>query len=405
MKKLFHTLLITAAVGAALPVAAQEEADSTAENKGFRFTDVVTVPATPVKDQSKSGTCWSFSGVGHLESEILKNGGKETDLAEMFAVRQVYLDKAKKYMRLGGQANFGPGGAVTDVLYVAANYGLLPQEAYPGINYGEEKHTHGELDAAIEAYVKAVNRHPNRRLSTAWEKGLEGILDAYLGEVPQTFTVDGKTYTPHTYAASLGIDVDAYIPVTSFTHHPYYTQFPLEVSDNWLWANYYNVELDELQQIVDNALEQGYTVVWAADVSEPGFKWKKGVALMPADIDENDLEGTELARWVALTPEEKKKDKYEFSGPVAEENITPETRQQWFDRMETTDDHGMLIVGKAVDDEGNPYYKVKNSWGADNHIYDGYLYVSMPYFRAKTLSLLVNKKALPKQVASKLNIK
>lgn len=384
-----------------MTAAAEEKTDST----GFEFTDVLLVPCTSVKDQSKSGTCWSFAGMGHLESEILKNGGGEVDLAEMWAVRNVYLDKARKFIRLGGQANFGPGGSVTDVPYVAAAYGLVPQEVYSGLEYGEDKHTHGELDAAVEAYVKAVNRQPNRRLSTAWEKGLQGILDAYLGPAPETFTINGKTYTPQSYAEALGVDAANFVPLTSFTHHPFYTAFPLEVTDNWTWTNYHNLPLDELQQTVDHALENGYTVVWAADVSEPGFKWKKGVALMPADIDENDLDGTELARWVNLTPEEKKKDKYEFNGPVSEETITPQKRQQWFDRMETTDDHGMLIVGKAVDNQGNKYYKVKNSWGTDDHIYDGYLYVSMPYFRAKTLSVLLNKKALQASVASKLNLK
>lgn len=391
-------LSLTAAItlGAAFSMSAQVQAEAN-DSTGFQFTDIVVLPDTPIKDQNKSGTCWSFSGIALLEDEILRNGGPQTDLSEMFAVRQVYLDKADKYIRLGGNANFGPGGAVTDVPYVFALYGALPQEIYPGIQYGEEGHVHGELDAVLQAYVDAVKKHPNRRLSTAWKKGYEGILDAYLGEVPETFVVNGKTYTPQSYAKSLGLNPDDYVAYTSFTHHPFYTAFPLEVTDNWTWSNYNNVPMEELVTIVDNAIDNGYPVLWAADVSEPGFQWRKGVALMPADKEEKDLEGTELSRWVALTPAERQREKYKFDGPVDEIVVTQEMRQDMFDRMETTDDHGMLIMGKAVDRNGKPYYKVKNSWGKDGHIYDGYLYVSKPYFLAKTLSLLVNKNAVKKK--------
>ena len=395
MKKNFTTLMVSAlvfAAGTSSLVAADEKNDST----GFQFTDVKVLPDTPIKNQNKSGTCWSFSGTALLEDEILRNGGKEVDLSEMFAVRQVYLDKADRYIRLGGQANMGPGGAVTDVPYVYATYGALPQDVYPGNQYGEEGHVHGELDAVIAAYLGAVNKHPNRRLSTAWRKGLEGILDAYLGKVPETFVVDGKTYTPQSYAKALGLNGDDYVAYTSFTHHPFGTAFPLEVTDNWLWANYNNVPMEELKSIVDKAIDNGYTVVWAADVSEPGFQWRKGVALMPAEKKEENLEGTELSRWVALTPAERQRDRYNFDGPVEEVTVTQEMRQEMFDRMETTDDHGMLIVGKAVDQNGTPYYKVKNSWGNDGHVYDGYLYVSEPYFLAKTLSIMLNKNALKK---------
>ena len=405
MCKRFYLLLATAIIGCTGSVALAGEAEEASDSAGFVFTDVKVNPTTSVKDQNKSGTCWSFSGVAHIEDEILKKGGPEVDLSEMFVVRQCYLDKADKYIRLGGHGNFGPGGAVTDVPYVFFTYGAIPESAYTGLNYGEESHVHGELNDALTAYLKAVNSHPNKRLSTAWKKGVEGILDAYLGPVPETFTVDGKTYTPQSYAASFGLKKDDYVGFTSFTHHPFYEPFALEVADNWLWEEYNNVPLDELKSIVDNAIDKGYTVVWAADISEPGFKWRKGVALMPKDKDEKDMDGTELSRWVALTPAEKKSEKYEFDGPVPEETITQEMRQNWFDRMETTDDHGMVIVGKAVDQNGTPYYKVKNSWGTDGHIYDGFFYVSEPYFLAKTLSLLVNKDALTAEQAKKSGIK
>lgn len=393
MDKRIIALVAAATMGAVISVQAAEDNERN-DSTGFHFTDIKVNPTTSVKNQNKSGTCWSFSGVSFLEDEILKKGGPETDLSEMFVVRQVYLDKADKYIRLGGMANFGPGGAVTDVPYVYAVYGAVPEDVYPGIEYGEDGHVHGELDAVLKAYLDAVNKQPNRRLSTAWKKGYEGILDAYLGKVPETFTVEGKTYTPKSYAQSLGLDAGDYVAYTSFTHHPFNAPFKLEVADNWLWEDYNNVPMNELKDIVDKAIDKGYTVVWAADVSEPGFKWRKGVALMPADKDGADLEGTELSRWVALTPAERQKEKYKFDGPVDEITVTQEMRQEMFDRRETTDDHGMVIVGKAVDQNGKPYYKVKNSWGTDGHIYDGYFYVSEPYFLAKTLSILVNKDAL-----------
>lgn len=289
-----------------------------------------------------------------------------------------------------------------DVPYVWKRYGAIPESAYPGLNYGEEKHVHGELDAILKAYLDVVVKKPNKRISTAWRQGVEAILDAYLGEVPETFEVDGKTYTPRSYADALGLVPDEYVALTSFTHHPMYELFVLEVADNWLWAPYENVELNELKEVVDNAIANGYPVVWAADVSEDGFKWTDGVALMPKVRTADDMEGTELSRWVHLSDKERKEKQYDFKGPVEEITVTPEMRQEMFDRQETTDDHGMEIVGTATDREGNRYYKVKNSWDT-NQKYDGFFYVSEPYFLAKTLSILVHRDALPKAIAKKLN--
>ncbi len=255
----------------------------------------------------------------------------------------------------------------------------------------------------MKGYLDAVVRKPGKRLSTAWKQGLEGILDAYLGKVPETFTVNGKTYTPKTYAESLGLNADDYIPVTSFTHHPFYEEFPIEVADNWLWADYYNVPMEDLKAIADAAIDNGYTFVWAADVSEGGFKWKDGFALMPKAKTEADMDGTELARWVKMSDADRAAKQFEINGPVEEIEVTQQTRQNMFDRQETTDDHGMVIVGRAVDQKGNKYYKVKNSWDT-NQVYDGYFYVSEPYFLAKTLNILVNKKAIPKNIAKKMKI-
>lgn len=371
------------------------------DSTGFTFTDIKVVPTTPVKDQNKSGTCWCFAGTSLLEDEILRNTGKEIDLSEMFTVRHCYSDKADRYVRMYGSSTFAPGGSLIDVPYVFKNYGMVPEGAYPGNNYGEDGHVHGELDNILSGYVKAVVSKPNKRVSTAWKKGYEGILDAYLGELPETFVYEGKTYTPRSFADGLGLNMDDYVAITSFTHHPFYKPFVLEVADNWLWAPYQNVPLDEMKAIVDNAIENGYTVEWAADVSEGGFKWREGYAVMPVKTDEADLEGTELARWVQLSDKDREAEQFDIHGPVKEIEVTQELRQEMFDRQETTDDHGMVIVGIATDQEGNRYYKVKNSWNT-NQLYNGFFYVSEPYFLAKTMSILVNKKAIPSKIAKKL---
>ncbi len=378
-----------------------DKAAEPADTTSFVFTDFALVPTTSVKDQNKSGTCWCFAGTSMFEDEIVRRGGKPLDLSEMFTVRQCYLDKADRYVRMYGGTNFAAGGSIMDLPYVWKNYGAVPEEVYSGLGYGEEKHVHGELDAVLKAYLDAVIRKPNKRLSTAWRKGVEAILDAYLGEVPETFEVGGKTYTPRSYADALGLVPDDYVALTSFTHHPMYEPFVLEVSDNWLWAPYQNIEMNELKEVVDNAIAHGFPVVWAADVSEGGFKWKEGFAVMPKERTEADMDGTELARWVKLSDQERKDKQFDIKGPVEEIEVTPEMRQEMFDRQETTDDHGMEIVGIATDQKGNRYYKVKNSWDT-NQVYDGFFYVSEPYFLAKTLSILVHKDAIPSGIAKKL---
>lgn len=397
---------IISALGAAiiaLPSFGQTAPDSAKCDTAFVFTDIISIPTTSVKDQNKSGTCWCFAGTSYFENEIRRLGGDSLDISEMFTVRKCYEDKADRYVRLYGQTNFAPGGSLLDVPYVWKRYGAVPEEVYRGLNYGEEKHVHGELDAVLAAYVKAVAAKPDKKISTAWKKGLNGVLDAYFGELPQTFEYKGRTYTPQSYAASLPIKLDDYIPLTSFSHHPFYETFAVEVPDNWLWGQYYNVPLDEFQAIVDNALKNGFTLVWAADVSEGGFKWTKGVALMPKDVDQGNMEGTELARWVKLSDKDRQSKRFDFNGPVEEMVVDQELRQAMFDNQETTDDHGMEIVGVAKDQNGNRYYKVKNSWDT-NQVYDGFFYVSEPYFRAKTMNILVHRDAIPKEIAKKLKL-
>ena len=359
--------LILCAAALSPQVAVSAAAKDKAQDTAFVFTDVKVNPTTSVKDQNKSGTCWSFSGLSFLEDELLKKGKGEYDLSEMYVARQCYIDKAVNFVRYYGKTNFGEGGGLLDIPYVYNKYGMMPESAYDGLEYGEEKHDHGELAAVLTAYLNEIVKNPNKKLSTAWLKGYIGILDAYLGEVPETFEYDGKTYTP------------------------------------WDHGLYYNVPMEELLQIVDNAIDKGYTVLWAADVSEKGFKWYDGVALMPKVDRKKSMEGTELDRWVKLKDSEKEDKMYDFKGPVEEITVTQESRQQGFDNYETTDDHGMVIVGKAVDQNGNKYFKVKNSWDSEQ-VYDGYFYISMPYFLAKTMSIMVNKDGVPAGILQKLDL-
>ena len=403
-------LILASALLAALPAMAVEtsmmapEAEK-ADTAGFKFTDIKLVKTTPVKDQNKSGTCWCFSGTSLIEEDVLRNGGPELDLSEMYTVRKTYIDKAKKYIQTHGTTAFSQGGAFPDVTYVINKYGAVPEEAYPGLNYGEKGHSHYEMEAALKGYLDAIVKNPNRKLSTAWLKGLEGILDAYLGPEPETFTYNGKTYTPQSFADEMGLRKSEFIGVTSFNHHPFYDWFILEVPDNWLWEKSLNVPVEDLQKIIDNSLEKGYTVGWASDVSEPGFQWAKGYAINPAPKEEKDLEGTELARWVKLSDREKQNEAYKVNGPkdLKEKKVTQEMRQEGWDNYTTTDDHGMVLVGIAEDQEGNRYYKVKNSWNTNN-IYDGYFYVSVPFVLEKTTSLMINKEALPKDIAKKAKL-
>ena len=388
--------LLFALASSTVGVFAQETTDTT-----FVFTDIKVNPTTSIKDQNRTGTCWSFSGVSFIENELLKNGKGEYDLSEMYVVRQCYIDKAINFIRYYGKTNFGEGGGLLDVPYVFDKYGMLPEVAYTGLNYGEEKHNHGELAAVLTSYLNEIVKNPNKKLSTAWLNGYIGILDAYLGKVPETFTYDGKQYTPRSFADMLGLNMNDLVAVSSFTHHPFYKPFVLEVPDNWCNGQYYNVPLEEMMEIVDNAIDEGYTVLWAADVSEKGFKWYEGVALLPKVDRNKERTGTELARWVKLRSSEKEDELYDFKGPVEEVEATQDIRQKGFDNYETTDDHGMVIVGKAVDQKGNKYFKVKNSWDTDQ-VYNGYFYVSETYFKLKTMGIMINKKAIPTSITKKL---
>lgn len=402
---------ITLALGAALSASAfasdyqapaAEPQIENPDSTGFKFTDVKINKTGSVKDQNKSGTCWAFSGLSTLEDNVMRKGGPELDLSEMFVVRNAYIEKAKKFMRMNGTINFAQGGSWGDVLNMTSLYGAMPEEAYSGLNYGEDKHSHYEMADALEAYLRAVLSRgtKNKKLTTAWLPGFIGILDAYLGKVPENFTYNGKTYTPAQWAKEMGLEPENFVNITSYTHHPFYENFILEIPDNWAWTESMNVPMEDMQRIVDNALEKGWTVMWAADVSEGGFKWNKGYALLPEDKNQKDMTDTELSRWVKLSDKDRESSKFDIKGPVKEKTVTQESRQKTFDNFETTDDHGMVIVGTAVDQEGNKYYKVKNSWDT-NQLYDGFLYVSMPFFLEKTLGVGVHNDAIPADIRKK----
>lgn len=388
--------LFSASIILGLGLSAYAQAPKAAD---YQFTTVKELPVTSVKNQYRSGTCWCFAALSFVESEIIRTSGKEVDLSEMFVVGKSYHDRAVKYIRLDGHLNFAAGSSFGDVFHVIKDYGIVPQELMPGLNYGTDKPEHSEMDAALKGYVDAIKKNPNRKLSTAWLKGFDGIVAAYLGEYPEEFELDGKKYTPETYRDALGINTDDYINLASFTHHPFYSQFIIEVCDNWRWDTAYNLPIDELMEVMYNAIDKGYTIAWGSDVSEKGFT-RDGIAVMPVE-KEKAAAGSDQERWVG-----KAEDKVEEATPELPEEmtITQEMRQDGYDRKTTTDDHGMHIYGLAKDQKGTSYFLVKNSWG-DAGKFNGIWYASDAFVRYKTMNIIVHKDALPKNIKKKLNIK
>ena len=403
MKRFLFTLALA---GVVFSAAAQEpEKKEEKKEEGYVFTDVKVLPTNAIKNQYRSGTCWCFSTLSFLEDEIRRAGGGEIDLSEMWIVRNIYFEKAVKYVRLHGSLNFAVGGAAHDVTNGIRDYGIVPEEVYPGLNYGTELPEFNEIDAVLKAYVDAVIKTAEAtggKLTTAWQEGLNGILDAYFGKMPETFTYNGKEYTPQSFAASLPIKMEDYVDITSYTHHPFYEEFILEVPDNWMWGTVWNLPLDEMMAVVDNALANDYTVLWGTDVSEKGFSRTKAIGIVP-EADLTSMSGTDAERWGKLSDKEKEAALYKFDKPGKERVITQQMRQEAFDNYETTDDHGMQIMGTAVDQAGNDYYKVKNSWGV-RPPYDGYYYFSRPFVAYKTMSVMVNKKAIPEPIRKKMGL-
>ena len=373
---------------------------SAQNSEGFQFTTVKENKITPVKNQNRSGTCWSFSGIAFLESELIRMGKPEMDLSEMLVVHNNYNVQAERYVRLHGNLNFGPGGSFHDVIETIREVGMVPDSEMTGLNYGEDLHVHGELDELTHAYVKAAAANKNGKLSPVWKLGYTGILDAYLGKIPEKFTYEGKEYTPRTFADNfLGLNPDNYVSLTSYTHHPFYSMFPIEVPDNWRWALSYNLPIDEFMEVFDYAIDKGYTIAWASDVSERGFR--NGIARVP-DIDVESLSGSDRARWEGLTNSEKEAEALKnMQNPGYEKAINQEVRQQAYDNHQTTDDHGMQIYGIAKDQTGTKYYMVKNSWGTSGP-YNGIWYASEQFVKYKTMNIVVHKDAIPKAISRKL---
>ena len=367
----------------------------------YQFKVVKENVVTSVKNQSSTGTCWSFSGVAFLESELLRMGKGTFDLSEMYIVRRNYEDKALKHARLHGNLNFAPGGSFADVIETLDAYGVMPDEAYHGLHYGSETHNHGELDKILKSYMDGVIGA--RTLSPVWNKGIAGILDSYLGDVPEKFQYNGKEYTPHSFAAELGLKQEDYISLTSFTHHPFYKPFAVEVPDNWRWALSYNLPVDELMEVMEQAVMKGYTIAWASDVSEAGFS-REGIAIVP-DEEAPENAGSDQSRWLGLSSRERDAEIRTRIGKeiLSEKEITQEMRQTSFDNYATTDDHGMQIYGIAEDQNGNRFFMVKNSWG-ETGPYDGFWYASFPFVSYKTLSIVLHKDALPASIAKKLGL-
>ncbi len=368
----------------------------------YQFTTVKANPITPVKNQYRSGTCWCFSTLGFLESEAIRiNNIKDTtlypDFSEMFVVSHSYQDRAEKYVRLDGKLNFAAGSEAGDVLHIVKEYGLVPQSVQNGTNYGTDLPVHGELDAATLAFVEAIAKNPNRTLSTAWKTAFKGIVDAYLGECPTEFTYNGKTWTPAEYRDYYKINPDDYVSLTSFSHHPFYQKFALEISDNWRWDMDWNVPIDDFMAALDNAIENGYTAFWGTDVSEKGFT-RDGLGILYKD-EPKKTSGSDQEKWVG-----KATDKPEEPQAPEEVEVTQEYRQQCYDNKTLTDDHGMQIFGIARDQFGKKYYMVKNSWGTAGK-YNGIWYVSEAFVKGRSMDIVLHKDALPKTLKKELGIK
>ena len=401
MKKLlFLALFAVLTIGAQ----AQEEKKDSADSKKPVFTTIKELPITSIKDQNRSGTCWAYSTLSFFESEILKKTGKTYDLCEMFVANKDYLERAVLTVRMHGDSQFSQGGSAGDVLIIMKQHGICPENAMPapGTLQGDSLANFNEFFSIMEPYVEAVAKNKAKKISNQWKEGLQGIIDAYLGKAPETFTYEGKTYTPQSFMASLDLNLDDYVSITSYTHHPFYTKFAVEVQDNWRWDQSYNVPMDEMMRIIDNAIDNGYTVAWGGDVSEEGFT-RQGLAILYDTKKAQSLTGSDAARWLKLTATEKKNKLASLGVDAPEVVPTQEYRQQGFDNWELTDDHGMHIFGIAKDQNGKEYYMVKNSWGEYGD-YKGIWYMTKAYIAGKTMDFLVNKNAIPKDIRKKLGI-
>lgn len=372
------------------------------QNESYQFTTVVNQPATSVKNQSISGTCWCFATTSFIEAELLREGKGTYDLSEMFIVRQKYLNQLKDNFLRQGKGNIGQGSISPSWITAFNQIGIVPEEIYTGINYNDTIHNHTELVAYMTAIAKeSVNL---KTCSEQYEQLINSLFDIYMGKIPEKFNYKGKEYTPKSFAQSLSINTNDYIMLTSFTHKPYYQPFEIEIPDNWEHAKMYNLPLDEMMSVMNEALKQGYTICWDGDVSERGFSYINGVAINPEVNDTKNYKDSDQARWNPITPSQRLSEVYQFKRPYPEIDVTPEIRQQGYESYTTTDDHLMHITGIATDQNGTVYYITKNSWGANSNQFGGYLNMSESYVRAKTIYIMLHKDALPKELKQKLNI-
>ena len=400
MKKL---IALAAVVSLSAGLWAQTPQQPKTDGEANVFTTVKDARITSVKDQANSGTCWAYSAQSFLEDELIRIGKGNFDLSEMFVVSHSYRDKGRKYVRLHGKLNYGQGGSFYDVLYVLKHYGAVPRSVMMGLNYGTTRNQHSELESGLKAFLDAIIAKPNGKLSTAWYPAYEGIIDSYLGKLPESFTYNGKKYTPKSYAEAIGLNADDYVSLTSFTHHPFYSKFALEIEDNWRWSESYNLPIDEFMRVMEHAIDKGFTIAWGSDVSERGFT-RDGIAVL-ADLEEIQTQGSDQARWVGLSVNDRASyiNKVIHSANVPEINPTQEYRQQGFDNYELTDDHGMVIYGTAKNQNGRKFFLVKNSWGEAGK-YKGHWYASYNFVKGKTMNIVINRKALPDDIAKKLGV-
>lgn len=398
--------MIIAALAVSLSAFAQSDTTQVKKDsvEGWQFTTVDSVPITRVKDQHRSGTCWAFSTLGFLESEVLRIKGKEVELSPMFVVSKTLIDRATYCVRLYNEPKFAEGGSAYDVIYCMEHYGLVPKSAMPGIRYGwtdaDTLPVFSELTAVASGYLSGLKKQ--KKLSPVWREGLQAIYDTYLGPCPTEFEYEGKKYTPESFVKSLGLNAEDYVSITSYTHHPFYERFALEVPDNWRMDQMYNVPMEDMMRIIDNAIANGYTLAWGADVSEIGFT-RKGIGVVPDADHGADLTGSDMQKWVGMSKDKQKEEL--TKKPLPEKTITQQMRQDAFDNWETTDDHGMQIFGTAKDQNGKRYYMVKNSWGTLRSDYKGIWYISEAFMQYKTNDVLVHKNAIPKDILKKLKIK
>lgn len=407
MKAILKQSLVGVFMSASIFAIGQDKFETNKEGSEYKFKVIKDLEATDVVSQGRTGTCWSFSSLSFFESEILRLGKGKHNLSEMFIARNAYIGKAENFLRMYGTFTFGPGGAFHDIPWVIKRYGIVPEEVYKGLNYGDTIHRHSEMEGILEATVKVLATKPqNDKLTPVWKKAYTGILDAYLGDLPDNmedfkFTYEGKEYTPMSYSKSLGLNMDDYISITSYTHHPFYSQFMLEVQDNWAMQSCYNLPIDEFMQVMEDALKGGYTFAWGADVSEKGFNYRDGLAILPEDESTIEKQGEDNKHFSDAGAA---KISNAFITPVKERNVTQEERQMAFDNQETTDDHGMHVTGLVEDQKGTKYLIVKNSWGKSNDC-DGYFFASYPYVKYKTMNIQIHKDALSKAMKKKLGIK